>query len=207
MVWSSCRLAGLLAGALAGVLLGDGRTALGQTPARRGPEPRAAIELTTRQAGDAGGVQAVLPDPAVVHPQRLAVSDVMLLVSADDGNVDAAMTLTNGVPASARLFRARLIAVVGGRLLAHATAACGGWQGDVSRCRVACEGGIFTLRRRPGGVEAGYTLLIGRASDRPGLDDGRDGVLLSSCDRESDAEVRLQPASGRETAEIDLRAE
>lgn len=174
-------------------------------PRRKGPEPRASLAFMLARPGDAARIEAVLPDPAAARPARRAVSDILLVLSSDDGNVENVLGLMNGVPASARLFRARLAAVLGGRIHTQ-TAVCGGWQQDVSTCRVACDGGVLALRRKPG-AEVKYALILGAAAAGDMAEEARAGVLVSPCDRDGAPEVRLVPAGGTDTAILDLAAE
>lgn len=173
---------------------------------QRGPEPRASLVLSLARAGEAARMEALLPDPGLARPARRAVSDLMVLLSSDAGDVDQALGLMNGVPGSARLFRARLVAVIGGRLYARAMAACGGWQSDVATCRVACDGGFFALRRS-GREEAHFRLMLGAKAAASEPEEAKTGVLMSSCERDAGPEVRLVPAGGQSGAEVDLSAD
>lgn len=185
--------------------------AAGAEPQRRGPEPEASVALHLAKAAEAARVEAILPDPAQARPSRRAVSDILVLLTADGGSIDGALKIINGVPGSAWLFRARLVAVLGGRLLANATARCGGWQNDVSTCRVACDGGVFALRRmggdalagRASGDETKFALVFGQAAAGDMVEEARSGVLLSTCDAASGPEVRLVPA-GTPSATLEL---
>lgn len=172
---------------------------------RKGPEARASAAFVLARAGEAARVEAVLPDPARARPSRRAVSDILLILGSDDGNVDNALGLMNGVPGTARLFRARIAAVLGGRIHSQ-TAVCGGWQQDVSTCRVACDGGVFALSRKPG-AEATYALVLGKGAAGEMIEEARTGVLVSPCDRDNGPEVRLVPAGGAETTTLTLAGE
>lgn len=196
--------AAILASALAGF-------AAGAEPLRRGPEPEASVVLHLAKGAEAARVEAILPDPGQARPGRRPVSDLAVLLTVDSGSIDGALKVINGVPGSAWLFRARLVAVLGGRLLAHATARCGGWQNDVSTCRVACDGGVLALRRSAGATAAGadelrFSLVLGQAAAGELVEEARSGVLISACDPASGPEVRLVPA-GAPSATLELARE
>ncbi len=202
------QLRSLAAGFLAGALSGFAAIA---EPARRGPEAEASVALHLAKGADAARVEAILPDPGQARPGRRAVSDLLVLLTADTGSIDGALQIINGVPGAAWLFRARLMAVLGGRLMANATARCGGWQNDVSTCRVACDGGVFALKRSNGATAAGadeprFSLVLGQAAAGDLVEEARSGVLLSACDQGIGPEVRLVPA-GTPSAALELARE
>lgn len=196
----------LVAGVLvAFAIVGTIQDAARAEPPRRGGEPRASLVLSLATRAAIGRLEAVLPDPGLAHPLRKPVMDLVVILSADAGGIDAALTLINGVPREARLFRARLIAAVGGRIYARATALCGGWQGDVSTCRVACDGGAFALRRSAG-EEPKLSLVIGHGAADDTGGEAQAGVRISACDAEA-AEVRLAPLAAGRATELELSPE
>lgn len=169
---------------------------------KRGAPLRASIDLGLTSPREADKIVAVLPDPAATRPPRKAVSDLLLVVSTQGSGegvgIDAALAAPDANPPATRLFGVRLLAVVGGRLLHDGAGVCGGWHGDRSRCRLACDGGHFDLERRLTAEGPLFRLHVGG-------EDLEGGLLVSSCDG-GDAEVRLVPKAGS-TTEIVLKAD
>lgn len=167
---------------------------------RRRAPTRTTLDLRLAQPREADKLEALLPDPALTRPPRKAVTDLVLVASATGGDIEAALAAPNSTPPPLRLFALRLLAVVGGRIEGRATALCGGWSDDRSQCRVSCDGGRFDLVRQLTAESPSFRLRIDG-------DSTRDGILVSSCDRDDGPEVRLVPKPGQARSDIVLRAD
>lgn len=170
---------------------------------QRKPEPRVAIEVRLRNAADAQLLEVAVPDPASGRIARRPISDLMLRLSVNRGDLDAAMRLPNGqaINRDDGLMRVRLYVVSGGRLLKDGEARCDRWGEDTSICSLACDGGTFALRRN--GLS--LTLVVGKLprgldeAFRPGV---RGGFSIAGCAGADDAELLLAPSGGRTTVEL-----
>ncbi len=178
---------------------------------RRQLPVRTALDLHLAAPREVDKVEIALPDPGSARAQRRPVSDLLLVATALDARgIDAALTLGNDAPTGLKpLFAVRLLAVSGGRLVRHGQATCRGWLDDASGCRLACDGGRFQLRRQRGEDGVSVRLVLGGAASAEASEalDGRSGLLLSACERDGEAEMRLVPAGGKPSAEIAFSAD
>lgn len=166
------------------------------------------IELMPKIAADLERIELETGDPRSTRSDRKPVSDLMLQLTAEAGDVAPLLNHPNGkAPPSRRgLFQVRVMVVSGGKLLRNARGWCGGFDGDISLCKLDCEAGRFALRRRKGSEGRRMTFLLGTlprdidATERPGF-------AIAACGLEETSEQRLVPRRGRSIIEIDLDAD
>lgn len=169
------------------------------------PQKRATMEFIVQNRASLGSAEVELMQANATKAERVAVTDMLIILAKPDGDIRAALTQpeTAGTHPDESGAHFRLLVVAGGRLYAEARAQCKGWQNDVSKCSLACDGGNFALRRNAGSP---LELLVGAVPGGSGQDNGR-GVLISSCEFDGSAEVRLAPKSGQGLAVIGLVAD
>ncbi|MGL4396677.1 MAG: hypothetical protein ACRCS9_09080 [Hyphomicrobium sp.] len=127
-------------------------------------------------------------DASLAKPERLAVTDLVLVLS--DATGGRAM--------------ARLLIVAGGRLYRDTHAACSAPVDGVERCLVDCEGGAFLIRRAPSGDAA---LVLDLADGSGKTPSGAAGFTLSACDVEQSGDVALVSRSGPTAVTVPLAGE
>ena len=169
------------------------------------PQKRATMEFVVQNRASLGSAEVAILDARATKPERHPVTDMLIILAKPGGDVRAALTQTETAAANPDEAGAhfRLLVVAGGRLYAEARAQCKGWQNDVSQCSLDCEGGNFALRRNAGSP---LELLVGAVPGGVGQNNER-GVLISGCEFDGNAEVRLTPKSGHGLAVIGLVAD
>lgn len=163
------------------------------------------MEFAVQNRASLGSAEVAVLETGADKTQRLAVTDMLIILAKPDGDIRAALTQPETVGSSPDEAGAhfKLLVVAGGRLYAEARARCKGWQNDVSQCSLACDGGNFALRRNAGSP---LELLVGAVPGGAGQDNDR-GVLISGCEFDGGAEVRLMPKTGQALAVIGLAAD
>lgn len=166
-------------------------------------EPRSSIAFALADRAALGALTAGFIDPGRARPHALALTDLMLEITAPGGGDAAAALAADAEPSRGRrrgLFRIRLLAVAGGRLRADASGWCSHFRVGESRCEIDCDGGLVILRRGGSGLE--MEIATGASADADeGLADSR-GVALTACRAHEDGDIRLLPASGRSNARL-----
>ncbi|MEQ1612825.1 MAG: hypothetical protein ABL904_08725 [Hyphomicrobiaceae bacterium] len=168
----------------------------------------AEFELRPKAPADVAQLEIIIPDVASGRVQRRPVSDLMLRVSVAGGDVAGAMLLPNGaaVNRDAGLVRAQVYVVTAGRLLPPVEARCDRWIEDFTVCSVACDGGVFGIKRRVGAVGVMLAMAVGRLPR--GFDEGaRAGFNLNACDTSVASDQLLAPAANRGLVEMPLASQ
>lgn len=166
-------------------------------------EPRSSIAFALADRAALGALTAGFNDPARARPHALALTDLMLEITAPGGGDAAAALAADAEPSRGRrrgLFRIRLLAVAGGRLRADGSGWCSHFRGGESHCEIDCDGGLVILRRGGSGLELEIATGAGAEAD-DGLADSR-GIALTACRAHEDGDIRLLPANERSTARL-----
>jgi len=161
---------------------------------RRGGQVRESVDLRLSDRAALSQLRAAFHDPGRIRPALKPVSDLLVRLSARGVDIDGLLSRRDagGNARSRPLFRARIYAVIGGRIYHGASATCGPWMSGVSNCLVDCEAGSFSLVRRDRG--AGLALFIaGSARDETAI--GPDGPSLTACRFDVPVDIRLAPLS------------
>lgn len=170
---------------------------------RAGTYLRTAAELRLRSAADIEQIEIRVADIRSTRAEVRTVTDVMLRLTADGGAIDTALLAANA-QAGARLkplFRVAVYTVIGGRITRDTDATCDQWRDDATTCRLDCDGGAFSLRRRGRGT---LSLVVGGAAAARNGEAGRPGFALNACATGDAGELILAPRAGRETVELSL---
>lgn len=172
-------------------------------PAARRAEERSRIELRPIQSIDLAKFDAERPDIRSIRPERRPVSDLLVELSSEGQDIRAALALAE-VGTSVG-FRARILAVIGGRIYKDGRATCGPFSGGTSICRADCEGGQFALSRISGDAGVTITLAVGALGGEadPTISSG---FAITPCGLEGPDELRLVPKRGLSLAEIRFTA-
>lgn len=179
---------------------------LDRGPGRR-PVDIGPIALTPLKRAELDVLQVERWDPRETRAPRQPVTDLLIELLPGRGDLRRALSGESGtgVAAETRLFKARVMAVSGGRLHVGDPAWCGGFENGISICRLDCDGGRFALRgARDAAVR--LDLLVG------GTDNAADageavGFALGACGADSADQLRLVPKSGRTSALVSLASE
>ena len=167
---------------------------MAQASAELARGPKQVLELKPQSAKALSNFEVEISNAGAVKGERQQVTDAVLFLSKPGGDVQATLRADEGDPPGERttLFSVRLFIVAGGALYSGARAKCGSWINNVSKCSVACDGGVFALRRNGA---APLELLLG-AIPGGSATDGK-GVIVSECGFDEASDVRLVPGLNR----------
>lgn len=169
---------------------------------------RAVAEYSIANRAALAALEVKLSDASASGASRQTVTDLALFVSRSGGDVGRQLSAADGeLPQvdgteGQHLFNVRLFVVSGGRLYTGVKGQCGPWSNDVSLCRLACDGGVFAVRRK---ASAALEFLVGAI---PGGAAGEGtGLNLFGCGFEEASEAQLTVKAGRGLAVVSLTDE